>query len=87
MINFDFKDKKIYGNEAGEDEDVEILNSYYVDHTDFDYFFDPNERLSIVSARKGMGKSALLARLHYKLLNNNSTYGSPIIIREKVMTY
>lgn len=82
MVNINLKDKKLFGNEAGEDENLEILNSYYIDNNDFDDFFDVDENLSIVSARKGMGKSALLSRLEYKL-KNDAEYDSPIIIRVK----
>lgn len=82
MINFNLKDKQLFGNEAGEDEDINILNSYYVDHNDFTDFFEKNVKLSIVSARKGMGKSALLSRLQYKL-ENEADYCSPLIIRAK----
>lgn len=65
MIKINLKDKKIFGNEAGEDENLAVLNSYYIEHSNFDDFFDSDERLSIVSARKGMGKSALLSRLQF----------------------
>lgn len=82
MININLKDKKLFGNEAGEDESLEILNSYYIDNNDFDDFFDIDENLSIVSARKGMGKSALLSRLEYKL-KNEIKYNHPIVIRVK----
>ncbi|GAB6263606.1 P-loop ATPase, Sll1717 family [Photobacterium sp. R1] len=82
MISLNLKEKRIFGNEAGEDEDLEVLNSYYIDHRDFDDFFDSEEKLSIVSARKGMGKSALLSRLEYKLRNDIS-YESPVVIRVK----
>lgn len=82
MAAFDLKDRKLFGNEAGEDEDINLLNSYYIDHEDFDDFFDKEIPLSIVSARKGMGKSALLSRLQYKL-QNESGYSSPIVIRVK----
>ncbi len=82
MIKVNLKDKKIFGNEAGEDEQLSVLNSYYIEHSDFDDFFDVNERLTIVSARKGMGKSALLSKLHFKLMNDEA-YGNPLIIRVK----
>ncbi|MBD7978888.1 P-loop ATPase, Sll1717 family [Serpens gallinarum] len=82
MLNVNLKDKKLFGNEAGEDENLEILNSYYIDNSDFDDFFDADESLSIVSARKGMGKSALLSRLQYKLINDTE-YKNPIVIRVK----
>ncbi len=82
MISINLKDKKLFGNEAGEDEDLDVLNSYYIDNNDFDDFFDSDEKLSIVSARKGMGKSALLSRLEYKLKNDDD-YELPIVIRVK----
>lgn len=82
MISIDLKDRKLFGNEAGEDEDIDVLNSYYVDHEDFSEFYDEDVRLSIVSARKGMGKSALLSRLQNKL-GSEDDYTSPIIIRAK----
>ncbi|MCK9398137.1 MAG: hypothetical protein M0Q44_21435 [Methylobacter sp.] len=82
MVYINLKDKKLFGNEAGEDEDLDLLNSYYIDHEDFEDFFDKDERLSIVSARKGMGKSALLSRLEFKL-KSEPNYTSPIIIRVK----
>lgn len=82
MLNVNLKDKKLFGNEAGEDETLEVLNSYYIDNEDFDDFFDVDENLSIVSARKGMGKSALLSRLQYRL-TNEAKYRNPIVIRVK----
>lgn len=82
MVTINLKDKKLFGNDAGEDEDLEVLNSYYIDHPDFDEFFDEDENLSIASARKGMGKSALLSRLEHKL-RNDPEYNSPIVIRVK----
>ncbi|WP_232790839.1 P-loop ATPase, Sll1717 family [Shewanella sp. Pdp11] len=82
VLRIDLKDKKIFANEAGEDENLSVLNSYYIDHSDFDPFFDIEERLSIVSARKGMGKSALLSRLEFKLINED-LYKNPLIIRVK----
>lgn len=80
MIFVNLRDTKLFGNEAGEDEELETLNSYYIDNDEFYDFFDPENRLSVVSARKGMGKSALLSRLEYKL-RNNAEYGEPIVIR------
>lgn len=78
----DLKDKNLFGNEAGEDEDPKVLNSYFIDHEDFEDFFDKSRKLSIVSARKGMGKSALLSRLEHKL-QHEEAYGNPIIVRVK----
>lgn len=80
MLVIDIRNSELFGNEAGEDEDLSILNSYYIDNDEFYDFFDLNKRLSVVSARKGMGKSALLSRLEYRL-KNDPIYGSPIVIR------
>ncbi|EPF7769790.1 P-loop ATPase, Sll1717 family [Vibrio vulnificus] len=80
MIVVNIRDAKLFGNEAGEDEDLDVLNSYYIDNDEFYDFFDSENRLSVVSARKGMGKSALLSRLEYKL-KNDSEYEQPIVIR------
>lgn len=82
MLRINLNDKKLFGNDAGEDEDLEVLNSYYIDHPDFEDFFSEDERLSIASARKGMGKSALLSRLEHKL-RHDPKYNSPIVIRVK----
>ncbi|HJE69412.1 P-loop ATPase, Sll1717 family [Pseudomonas oryzihabitans] len=82
MISINLRDKKLFGNDAGEDEDLDHLNAYYIENNDFDDFYNSEEKLSIVSARKGMGKSALLSRLHYKL-NNEEEYGEPVLIRVK----
>ena len=67
MIVVDLKNKNLFGNDAGEDEELDILNSYYIDNEDFDDFFDPTIKLCVASARKGMGKSTLLSKLNYKL--------------------
>ncbi|SDS00261.1 hypothetical protein SAMN05216271_0931 [Halopseudomonas sabulinigri] len=67
MIHIDIKDKDLFGNDAGEDENIEVLNSYYIDNPDFEDFFDRSVRLNVVSARKGMGKSAMISRMAYNL--------------------
>lgn len=68
MLSMNLKEKKVFGNDAGEDEALEIPNAYYIDNTDFDDFFEFEEKLSVVSARKVMGKSALLSRLEYRFV-------------------
>jgi hypothetical protein len=72
MVAINIKDKDLFGNDAGEDESLEVLNSYYVDNSDFDDFFDPAIRLNVVSARKGMGKSAMISRMTSKLKENDN---------------
>jgi len=77
MIHIDIKDKDLFGNDAGEDENIDVLNSYYIDNSDFEDFFDRSVRLNVVSARKGMGKSAMISRMAYKLEEN----GDALVIR------
>lgn len=77
MVSINIKDKDLFGNDAGEDENIEILNSYYVDNPDFDDFFDTSIRLNVVSARKGMGKSAMISRMTSKITSDKSS----IVIR------
>jgi hypothetical protein len=59
-VRRDLADPELFGNEAGEDEDVEVLDSYFLKKPEFDRFYSPARRLAFVRARKGMGKSALL---------------------------
>lgn len=59
-------DRRLWGNEAADDEDPAILNSYFVNRPEWDEFFDFQTRLSIARARKGMGKSALLSECAYR---------------------
>lgn len=73
MVSINIKDKDLFGNDAGEDEDIDVLNSYYVDASDFDDFFDQSIRLNVVSARKGMGKSAMISRMTSKLKEKNNS--------------
>lgn len=61
----DLIDPELFGNEAGDDEDGEILNSYFLDKPEFERFFSPSTRLAFVRSRKGVGKSALLKQTHF----------------------
>jgi len=74
----DLSDKSLFGNDAGEDESPEILESYFLNVNNSEGFFDKNCKLSIVSARKGMGKSSLLSLLNYELEKNDK---KAIVIR------
>jgi hypothetical protein len=49
-----------FGNEAADDVDPEELATYFVEQTSFHHFRSPATKLSIATARKGVGKSALL---------------------------
>lgn len=61
----------LFGNEAGDDEDIEVLNSYFLDKPEFDRFYSQKNRLAFVRSRKGMGKSALLRQALYSGENKN----------------
>ncbi|WP_223296227.1 P-loop ATPase, Sll1717 family [Shewanella halifaxensis] len=73
-------DRSLFGNDAGEDESLEVLNSYFIENDEFDDFYDDEHRLCVVNARKGMGKSTLLSKLDYDLAFKKE-YNSPIVIR------
>lgn len=62
MKYVDLTDERIFGNDAGDDEDEESLNFYFYERPEFQRFYDRTTPLRIVKARKGTGKSALLRR-------------------------
>jgi hypothetical protein len=68
----DLTDGELFGNDAGEDEIPTILASYFVDQPPFERFLSTTQRLQVARSRKGMGKSALLAKLAYDLKNQSS---------------
>ncbi|HHX8659754.1 TPA: P-loop ATPase, Sll1717 family [Vibrio diabolicus] len=80
MLKLKLNDRSLFGNDAGEDEAQEILNSYFIDNDDFDDFYDDEHRLCVVNARKGMGKSTLLSKLDYDLASKEE-YGRPVVVR------
>lgn len=63
----DLGDDSLFGNEAGEEEDPEILSSYFLSQGEFSRFLSHQNRIAFARARKGMGKSALLSKLAYDL--------------------
>ena len=64
--------KKIdFGNEAGDDPDVEELMTYFVEQELFHRFLDPRKRFLVATARKGIGKSALLEWINFNCANND----------------
>jgi len=63
----DFQDGTLFGNDAGEDELPDVLNSYFVDQPAFKQFFNRNQPFQVARSRKGMGKSALLSKLAFDL--------------------
>ncbi|MBD8531693.1 MULTISPECIES: P-loop ATPase, Sll1717 family [unclassified Massilia] len=65
MHRRDFLSNELFGNEAGDDEDLEVLNSYFLDKPEFDSFYSVHTKLAFARSRKGMGKSALLKQTMY----------------------
>lgn len=62
----DFLSAELFGNEAGDDEDLEVLDSYFLDQIEFESFYSPDCKLSFARSRKGVGKSALLKQTLYR---------------------
>ena len=60
-------DSNLIGNDAAEDESPSILASYFVDKPEFKAFRDSSQPFLVVKARKGVGKSALLAYTRYTI--------------------
>jgi hypothetical protein len=48
ILNLNIVDKELFGNDAGEDEKIEILNSYYVERDDLHDFYDKSVKLNVV---------------------------------------
>lgn len=70
----------IFGNDNGEDEDPKILAGYFLEHQSFVKALDKDRRLEIVRARKGMGKSALLSHLKYRLVEDSNPIDPEAIV-------
>lgn len=49
-----------FGNEAGDDVEPDELLEYFVEQEAFLKFLDARKNLLVATARKGIGKSALL---------------------------
>jgi hypothetical protein len=49
-----------FGNEAGDDIPPEELKPYFVEQPAFKKYLDLNEKLIVATAKKGVGKSALI---------------------------
>src|SRR5688572_24980863 len=55
-----------FGNEAGDDVDPEELTTYFVEQATFKKFLDPKKRILVATAKKGVGKSALIQWIGYR---------------------
>lgn len=67
-----------FGNEAGDDADVEELVNYFVEQNAFSRFLENSRRISIATAKKGVGKSALLQWIAYTVAKRDP---SAIVIK------
>lgn len=70
-ITLDLTDPDLFGNDAAEQEDREVLASYFVEKKSLSSFYLPKRRLAIVRARKGMGKSALLRNIDHHIASED----------------
>jgi hypothetical protein len=64
--NPDLINPELFGNDAGEDEIPEVLDSYFLEKPEFHPFFNEATRLNFVRSRKGLGKSALLRQVFFR---------------------
>lgn len=71
-IKVDYTDKTLFGNDAAEEEQEEIFLSYVLEPEISTEFLDRDNKIQVVRAFKGEGKSALL-RLTKKRLENEET--------------
>jgi hypothetical protein len=60
-----------FGNEAGDDVNPEELLKYFVEQHAFRHFLDNGKRLLVTTARKGVGKSALLKWTAFRIKQND----------------
>ena len=56
-----------FGNESADDVDPDELVEYFVEQVAFQKFLSPSNKLLVATARKGVGKSALLQWAVHKL--------------------
>ena len=61
-----------FGNEAGDDADPAELATYFVEQSMFRKFLEPENKIRVATAKKGVGKSALLQWAAYNLKEQDS---------------
>lgn len=72
----DLLDPRLFGNEAGDDEDDQTLSSYFVEKAEFASFLSDSVKFAVCRARKGMGKSALLT---YTIYSKGQVKGDTVV--------
>lgn len=88
-FNIQLDSRKLWGNEAADDESAERLNSYFVMQPVFESFFDSQEPFLVARARKGLGKSALLRECSFRAEQSTSNLvisikGGDLVAQKKV---
>ncbi len=59
-----------FGNEAGDDVDQHELATYFVEQSSFAQYTKKNKRFLVATAKKGVGKSALIQWIGYTVASN-----------------
>lgn len=72
QITVNLWDVNLFGNDAAEEEQEDIFQSYALEREEADRFLDENNKIQIVRAYKGEGKSALLRIVSNKLAKQKS---------------
>ena len=86
-IEIDYKNKTLFGNDAAEEEEENIFIKYVIEPDITSEFISEDNKIQVVRAYKGEGKSALLRLTKNKLekdeknlvINNTASSLSPIV--------
>jgi predicted Ser/Thr protein kinase len=60
-----------FGNEAGDDVQASEIVNFFVEQSSFHKFLDPTKRILLSTAKKGVGKSALIRWIEAKVREKN----------------
>ncbi len=71
-VKINFSDSGLFGNDVAEDEEEDIFNAYALQRSEVKSFSDATERIRIVRAYKGEGKSALIRITKNKVAENKA---------------
>jgi hypothetical protein len=71
-MKINLADPTLFGNEVAEDENDEIFLSYAVDRHEITRFINDYEKIAIIRADKGQGKSALLKLLRLRIIEQDT---------------
>lgn len=61
-FRIDLSDPTLFGNDVAEDESDAVFDAYFLHRKEIDLFLNPTEKLRVLSAYRGEGKSAILRR-------------------------